>query len=380
MSVDKAYFTVGATVSTYDIDADTADPAQDSQLGTAWGGLPSGWEEGIDAAVDLGQAHLYVFRGTEYVRILFATETVDDGYPLTTRDNWTGLSFDTVDAVMNWSDGKLYFFSGPQYVRYDIAADRQDPGYPKPIADGWTGVTADWIGDGIDGALNPGNGRAYLFKGTEYVAIDWHTKKQEDGYPLTTADQWPGLTGPYDAIWSNAATAPPTAGGGSSKAAQFRLSYGEFATASETATGVPALVTLGQAALESGWGTAAPGNNFFGIKAKATDPPETRQLLRTQELLDRPDVQFPEVISVTQRPDGKYLYVVRDWFRVYATPEESFTAHGNYLRNNARYAPAFEHTDDPYAFARAVADAGYATATNYYDSLASVMRNIEAAT
>ena len=96
-------------------------------------------------------------------------------------------------------------------------------------------------------------------------------------------------------------------------------------------------------------------------------------------MLDRPDVQFPEVISVTRRPDGKYLYVVRDWFRVYATPEESFTAHGNYPRNNARYAPAFEHTDHPYAFARAVADAGYATATNYYDSLASVMRTIEAA-
>ena len=130
--------------------------------------------------------------------------------------------------------------------------------------------------------------------------------------------------------------------------------------------------------MESGWGAAAPGNNFFGIKSKATDPPEIRQLLRTQEVLDRPDVQFPEVISVTQRPDGKYLYVVRDWFRVYATPEESFTAHGNHLRNNARYAPAFEHTD-AYVFARAVADAGYATATNYYDSLASVMRNIEAA-
>ena len=376
MGVDKAYFTVGGTVSPYDIETDAADPGQEWQLGTAWSGLPAGWEEGIDAAVDLGQQNLYVFRGTEYVRIPFATQTVDEGYPLPLQENWTGLSFATVDAAMNWGDGKLYFFSGAQYVRYDIAADRQDPGYPKDIAAGWTGVAADWAGDGIDGALNPGNGRAYFFKGTEYVAIDWQTKRQADGYPLTIADQWPGLAGPFDAVWSNAASAPPATG--SATAADFRRRYGAYADASQSATQVPALVTLGQAALESGWGAHAPGNNFFGIKARASDPPETRQLLRTTEVLDRPDATFPEIISVTQRADGKYVYVVRDWFRAYATPEESFTAHGTFLRDNGRYAPAFQHTDDAYAFARAIADAGYATATNYYDALARVMRTIEA--
>jgi len=101
MSVDKAYSTVGATVSTYDLDADAADPAQDWQLGTAWGGLPPGWEDGIDAAVDPGQAHLYVFRGTEYVRIPLATQTVDDGYPLTTADQWPGRT-GPYDAI--WSN------------------------------------------------------------------------------------------------------------------------------------------------------------------------------------------------------------------------------------------------------------------------------------
>ncbi|MET8450736.1 hemopexin repeat-containing protein [Streptomyces sp. NPDC005209] len=375
MGVDRVYFTVGDTVTPYDIDADAADTAGQWQLGTAWSGLPPGWEEGVDAAVDLGRQHLYVFRGTEYVRIPFATQTVDDGYPLPIAGNWPGLSFDTVDAAMNWGDGKIYFFSGGEYVRYDIAADQQDPGYPKAVAAGWTGVAADWVGDGLDGALNPGNGRAYLFRGTEYVGIDWHKKRQEDGYPLTVADQWPGLTGPFDAVWSNAATAPVER---SATAAEFRARYGGYADAGQAATGVPALVTLGQAALESGWGAHAPGNNFFGIKARAGDPPETRQLLRTTEVLDRPDAVFPEVISVTQRADGKYVYVVRDWFRVYASPADAFTAHGNFLRNNSRYAPAFEHTDDAYAFARAVADAGYATATDYYEALARVMRIIEA--
>lgn len=59
------------------------------------------------------------------------------------------------------------------------------------------------------------------------------------------------------------------------------------------------------------------------------------------------------------------------------TPEESFTAHGHFLRNNNRYAAAFQHSD-PYAFAWAVADAQYATDPRYYDVLAKPMRDIEA--
>jgi flagellum-specific peptidoglycan hydrolase FlgJ len=141
---------------------------------------------------------------------------------------------------------------------------------------------------------------------------------------------------------------------------------------------VPVLVTLGQAALESNWGRSAPGNNFFGIRARESDPPETRQLLRTREVLSRPDVQFPEVISVTPRPDGRHDYVVRAWFRAYPSPAEAFEAHGRFLRDNHRYAAAFEHLDDPYAFARAVADAGYATAPNYYEILAVRMRELAA--
>ncbi|MEV5527109.1 hypothetical protein [Streptomyces prunicolor] len=43
MSVDRAYFTVGATVSTYDIAADASDPAQDRQLGAAWTGVTADW-------------------------------------------------------------------------------------------------------------------------------------------------------------------------------------------------------------------------------------------------------------------------------------------------------------------------------------------------
>ncbi|MDQ1744785.1 MAG: hypothetical protein QOE23_3124 [Pseudonocardiales bacterium] len=148
------------------------------------------------------------------------------------------------------------------------------------------------------------------------------------------------------------------------------------ALASQAATSVPALVILGQAALESGWGRRAPGFNFFGIKARPSDPPAARQLITTREVLSRPNVRFPQVISVTKRSDGRYDYVVKDWFRRYPSAAAGFAAHGRFLRRNSRYAAAFGHTRDPYAFARAVAAAGYATDPSYASALTSVMRLI----
>lgn len=170
--------------------------------------------------------------------------------------------------------------------------------------------------------------------------------------------------------------APPT--GKKLSPAEFVRTYGPHAKASELATGVPALVTLGQAALESGWGARAAGNNFFGIKAKATDPPTTRQLWRTREVHTTPTVAYPEVISVTPRADGKYDYVVRTWFRVYPDARAAFLAHGAVLRL-PRYAKAFTMLPDAYAFATEVARGGYATAPDYASVLHSVMRTIQKA-
>ena len=141
---------------------------------------------------------------------------------------------------------------------------------------------------------------------------------------------------------------------------------------------MPGLVTLAQAAVESGWGARAAGNNFFGIKARASDAPGTRQLWRTREVLSRPDVRsFPEVVSVTPRPDGRYDYVVRDWFRVFPSPELAFVGHGEFLRRNKRYSPAFGFATDPYRFAAEVAKAGFATDPSYGKTVQSVMRLLE---
>ena len=159
----------------------------------------------------------------------------------------------------------------------------------------------------------------------------------------------------------------------------FITKYRPHAEASQSSSRIPWLVALGQAALESNWGRQTCGENLFGIKAKAAVPEAQRRLGKTREVESRPDVRYPEVLSVTPRADGRYDYVVRDWFRAFASPFDSFEYHAQVLKK-PRYAKAFEHTDDPYAFAREVANGGYATAPNYASELAGVMKLIERAT
>ena len=163
----------------------------------------------------------------------------------------------------------------------------------------------------------------------------------------------------------------------------FIKTYKPFALESERKMGISAIFILAQAGLESAWGKSPIGNNFFGIKVPkslvSSPPKKKKQLLRTTEVLNTPNEKskFPEVISITKRTDGKYLYIVRDWFMKYETPEECFTDHANFFFRNKRYAKALEVKADPYKFAEEIAKAGYATAPNYADSLKALIKEIE---
>lgn len=159
---------------------------------------------------------------------------------------------------------------------------------------------------------------------------------------------------------------------------QFVNNYLAFAKETQGKTGIDARFTLAQAALETGWGASAPGNMFFGVKANVNNVPEDkRQLVTTKEVLPSPNRVFPVMISVTPMSNGKYLYVVKDWFRKYDSPEESFTDHANFFIENKRYARALEVKADPYRFAEEVARAGYATSPDYARVLKSVIHTIE---
>lgn len=131
----------------------------------------------------------------------------------------------------------------------------------------------------------------------------------------------------------------------------------------ERQTEIPALATLSQAAIESAWGERTPGNMLFGIKAGASWTGR-RQLLTTREVLSKKDAKFPEIISITRRPDGLYDYRVKDWFRAYDTAAESFIDHGRFIMGQPRYKAAIG-IHDPNQFADIVAKAGYATDPSY---------------
>lgn len=157
----------------------------------------------------------------------------------------------------------------------------------------------------------------------------------------------------------------------------FYEKYKPFALETERKTGISHLFILAQSALETGWGKSAPGNMMFGVKASISTPPEKRQLVQTTEILANDKAKFPVIISIEKRPDGRFKYIVKDWFRKYNSPEESFTDHANLFVNNKRYAKALLVRSDPYKFAEEVSKAGYATEPTYAERLKGVIRTIE---
>ena len=141
----------------------------------------------------------------------------------------------------------------------------------------------------------------------------------------------------------------------------------------------PLFVTA-QAALESGWGKSAIGNNLFGItKGSGWNGPV--ELVTTTEYFNRPDLSFkaPEkVLSIQDMGGGRYRYKVKRLFRQYESVEECLQDHLAILKKPG-YADAWPYRHDPEEFVRRIQDAvgsRYATAPNYADMMISMFRSV----
>ncbi len=137
--------------------------------------------------------------------------------------------------------------------------------------------------------------------------------------------------------------------------------FKDAAVAAAEATGLPAKVILGQAALESGWGrhevrdTNGTGSfNLFGIKAGASWTGATVDAITTEV-----------VNGVAQKVVQK--------FRAYASYAESFTDYAKMVANNPRYEKAVQVAGDALKFASEMGKSGYATDPNYGSKLARVL-------
>lgn len=157
---------------------------------------------------------------------------------------------------------------------------------------------------------------------------------------------------------------------------EFIKEYYQFALRIEEETGLSAIAQISQAALESGWANSVKGNNLFGIKD--TDGINgNEQLITTTEYLKNSDAKFPVIISKVLDPVKKlYKYIVKDYFRKYNTPADSFRDHAKFFQTNPRYSIAWSVRRDYNRFFEEIAKAKYATAPNYADILKGVAKTI----
>jgi len=155
---------------------------------------------------------------------------------------------------------------------------------------------------------------------------------------------------------------------------EFVQKFRKDAEECQITTGIHFVATLAQAALETGWAKSIPGNMFFGIKAKPTDT--EKQLIITREVLKTPNAKFTEVISVTKNAKGTYDYKVKDWFRKYKTPADSFKDHSKFFFENPRYKNALLVRSDYNKWFDELQRAGYATDPNYAKTLKAVAKTI----
>lgn len=142
----------------------------------------------------------------------------------------------------------------------------------------------------------------------------------------------------------------------------FVDAYGQGAYDNSIHSGVPYEFTLAQAIIESGYGKSGltiQANNFFGIKAGGSWSGAT---------ISFPTQEFINGSSVT----------VQALFRKYASPQDSFADHDKFLRENPRYAAAFQYSKDPFQFLVEIKKAGYATDPAYVQTVGGVIQGVQA--
>ena len=103
-------------------------------------------------------------------------------------NKWPGLTqswLNGINAALNGGDGKVYWFKGREYVRLDVATGKVDAG-PRLIAAQWPSLPPAWS-LGFDAAVNWGNGKIYFFKGDQYIRYDVNSGKSDKGYPKPIA-------------------------------------------------------------------------------------------------------------------------------------------------------------------------------------------------
>lgn len=143
---------------------------------------------------------------------------------------------------------------------------------------------------------------------------------------------------------------------------EFKERMVQHAKEASCATGVPAHLMLGQAALETGWGKreikaadGTPSHNLFGIKATGNWTGKVVEAMTTEY-----------INGVKQKRIEK--------FRAYDSYADSFKDFAKLITNNPRYEKVIANLNNVYDYAQAMQKAGYATDPNYAAKLTNVIK------
>ncbi|HEX5126062.1 MAG TPA: flagellar assembly peptidoglycan hydrolase FlgJ [Rhodocyclaceae bacterium] len=187
-------------------------------------------------------------------------------------------------------------------------------------------------------------------------------------YNLKSAPMTSGSTAPPASESAMATNEPPSDVTSQSVAAQtndaktqnFVTELWPQAAEAARSLGVPTHFLIGQAALESGWGTAEmrtrdgrSSHNLFNIKAGKGWKGKVVEVMTTEYENGVPQNRIER-------------------FRAYDSYAEGFQDYARLIRQSPRYAEALGQTDAK-GFARALQNGGYATDPAYADKLARII-------
>lgn len=171
-------------------------------LGKRWPALPAAFAGGFDAAlaVPADDPWVMVFRGGQCLRLhpvdgsVGQVGSIDGQYPGLPAGFAAGIDA----ALPSATAGEAYFFKGGQCVRYDLRSAM--PVETKSLADTWQGLSAKapaFVNGISAAAVNPVTGKAFFFKGSQFVRVALSTRTVETNAAPVDDGSWPGLRGTF---------------------------------------------------------------------------------------------------------------------------------------------------------------------------------------
>lgn len=197
---DHAWFFKGNQCIKFDIAADKGEGVAHAR--TISDKFPGVWGTGIDAALRWPGGKVYFIKGDRFARFDVSSQQTDQDTRWL-RGNWPGLWSKGVGAAVVWNDGAIRFVRDGEFISYSCLGDEPLDGYPKPLTRlGWKDFP--WT-TGFDAGAVWNNGKAYIFKGSQYLRIDLDSNAVDEK-PRDIGPHWQGLGNePIDALvrWNN---------------------------------------------------------------------------------------------------------------------------------------------------------------------------------